>query len=90
MSIFHFFSGQQFMKITLSMQEQTGGNEEAGAYKNDGVKRILVLAIVKDIPETYDNVLLLLNELDIDCVSYAISSDLKLINIILGKLSRDD
>ena len=82
------------MKITLSMQEASdddiGNAGGASNYSNDGVKRIIVLGIVQDIPETYHNVELLLKELDIESISYYISSDLKLINILLGKVAAID
>ena len=97
-------SGQEFMKITLSIQETkvpsqndddegavggaaagsgTSGGADGGAAP-DSVKRIIIIAIVHELSETYENAKTLLDMLDIESISYAISSDLKLINILLG------
>lgn len=47
-----------------------------------GVKKLMILCLINDIPETYDNVKLLLESLLLDEIAFTVASDLKLANIL--------
>ena len=53
-------------------------------YKNSGVKRVFILALIPNTPENYKNMEIILKELDLTQISYSIASDFKLINICSG------
>ena len=53
-------------------------------FKDSGVKKLLLLAIVEGIPETYDNVKVIFMALDIEHVDFCLACDLKLTNIVFG------
>lgn len=57
--------------------------------KDKGVKKIMILAIVEDVQENYENILKiwLLFGLKDSAMKFKISCDLKLANIILGLMS---
>ena len=54
-------------------------------YKDSGVKKLFIIAIVEGILETYENVKSILNLLGLESIDFVISAtDLKLANILLG------
>ena len=86
---------QGFLKVTMTLEEDDEIQEEAGdaksriakwarGFKNSGVKKIFVVAIVPNLTENYENMARILEVLKIDHIKYNIASDLKLINILLG------
>ena len=90
--------GQGFLKVVLILQEMEDSNDGKSPVKKknkkydaEGVKKCLVLFIGEKIPESYDNVKKIFEELNlfdegiVDDVSFA--SDMKLINIMVGMQS---
>ena len=87
--------GQGFLKVALILQEENTENvstdKKKKSHKGGGVRKLLVLFIGEQIPESYANVKKILEVLNIfdagmiDKVSFA--SDLKLINIMVGMQS---
>ena len=76
--------GKNNLKICLNWSKKMKDNNK---WKLIGPKHSLVLASVCDVPETYGNIkvlfdLLNINDLDIN---FKLSTDLKLVNIICGK-----
>lgn len=55
--------------------------------KDSGVKKLLILAVVEGIPETYENVKNLLSALQIACLDFSLANDFKLANMICGQQS---
>ena len=53
-------------------------------YKDGGVKKLVIIAIVQDIAETYFNAKTILNLLSIEKIDFVIATDYKLCNILLG------
>ena len=54
------------------------------SYKDGGVKKLVIIAIVKDIAETYSNAKAMLNLVQIEKINFVIATDYKLVNILLG------
>ena len=85
--------GGGFMKVCLSVFDMHQEKKEQGRLKNrfkdSGVKKLLILAIVPDIQENYINVKRIWLEAGLDKIhqNYTIASDLKLCNILLGLMS---
>ena len=52
--------------------------------KSTGVKGIFPLAIVQGIPEKYENIADLFNELKLSSLNWMLAGDLKFINEIIG------
>ncbi|CAH0555468.1 unnamed protein product [Brassicogethes aeneus] len=78
--------GGGFFKVCLNIQTKETTNR--GDLKDSGVKKLFILAIVKNIKENYFNVLYIWKLLKIDDLgSYSISTDLKLANILMGLMS---
>ena len=91
-------SGQGFLKVCLNLEEVKGDEStlevkrsrlsySEGAFnslfKDSGVKKLIILALVEDINEDYDNLktILELVKVDIDSV---FALDLKAANILMG------
>ena len=53
-------------------------------YLNSGVKRVIILALVENVPEKYYNVEKLLDMLKIESISFVLAADLKLQNVLCG------
>ena len=72
----------------VSLQEK--GKKFGKIFKNSGVKKVLILAIVPDIPENYWNLKKLWIESGIHRIKqkFVIATDLKLCNILLGLMSQ--
>ena len=54
---------------------------------DSGVRKILILAAVPKIPESYENIGILIKKTQINKINYFLSSDLKMINICLGLMT---
>ena len=78
--------GQSFFKVCLTMQkdEQEAIKKTRYSLKQGGVKKLIILGIVEDIPENYDNAKIVFEALNLTLLDFCLSSDLKLINIICG------
>ena len=86
--------GGGFMKICLSIFDilqpiSNKGKTLAKKFKDSGVKKVFLLAIVPNIPENYWNVKKLWIETGLHTLQrdYTIATDLKLCNILLGLMS---
>ena len=66
------------------MQMGIGSGDD---YSLIGKRKIMILAIVPDIPENYHNLQMLYDLTKINSVSYQQTGDLKAINILLGLMS---
>ena len=85
--------GGGFMKVCLSVvpisenfSEQPPRSRFARAvqFKDSGVKKLLLLALVEDVDECYENLQALLQLLDLQAVSFVCAVDMKLANTVLG------
>ncbi len=94
--------GGGFLKVCLNMQDLSNNFEPcatkrhcykdgvAPQEKKDGsVKRLVIIALVPNIPENYDNAKIILDKLKINelPLPYTLATDLKLANIICGLMS---
>ena len=79
-----FDGGQTMFKVVMNIIN-TAYEVESGHYKDSGVRKTIILAIVESIKENYENVKTIISNINnFDRVKYFICSDLKLINIICG------
>ena len=74
--------GKNILKIVLNWSLLTKADK--GKRKYMGPKRSIILAAVMDVKESYNNMSVLIDLTKINEVEYALSLDLKLMNIILG------
>jgi hypothetical protein len=86
--------GGEFMKVCLSVFNVTEPSTSkamslAKKFKNSGVKKCILLAIVPDIPENHTNVKRLWLTLKMETMTrhFTIATDLKLCNILLGLMT---
>ena len=56
-------------------------------FKDGGVKRLIILGLIEDVPETYENVKTLMELVGVNKLSFATSlaMDLKMVNTLCGK-----
>lgn len=71
-------NGQGFLKMCLLIV-----NKESNVFANS-VKEVEILAVVPDVQESYKNVKILWDKINMNELSTLISADLKMDNIILG------
>ena len=76
--------GKSNLKLCLNFSKRTKDN---GKWKLYGPKHSLVLASVSDVPESYHNVKVLFDLVNVDGFDFVLSTDLKLVNMICGKQS---
>ena len=69
-------------RVTMKMGIGSGDN-----YSMIGKKKIMLLAVVPEIPENYHNLQILYDLTKINTLSYQQTGDLKAINILLGLMS---
>ena len=91
--------GGGFFKICMNVIEDKPGKEKnkknrrrsrkSAKYLDTSVKKLFILAIVKDIPETHHNVEKILSELGLQNVKFdfCLVTDMKLQNILCGMQS---
>ena len=73
------------LKILASIfQESELSRAEQPGFLLTGVNRILLLAFVEDLQESWHNLRILLELVNLSSISYRLAADLKLINIVLG------
>ena len=88
-------SGRGFLKICLTMERKhrpVGSSPQKKKntqkkFKDDGVKRLIILGLIEDVPETYENVKTLMELVGVNKLSFATSlaMDLKMVNTLCGK-----
>lgn len=87
--------GGSFFKICLNVfkdesvsspekKKTASSSRSAAKFKDSGVKKLLLIAVVEGVPETYSNVQMILNALNIEFIDFSLASDLKLCNIACG------
>lgn len=96
--------GGEFLKICLTVQKLNSNLLQENRrskyidgvgekqFKESSVKKLFIIAIVKDVPENYRNVLALWNLLELTSLTHPFAPffcamDLKLANIMLGLMS---
>ena len=57
--------------------------------KFTGVNKMIVLALVRDIPETYENVKLIFKKANLNDIKFKLACNLKILNVILGLSSHE-
>jgi hypothetical protein len=86
--------GQNIFKICLQVLSHDGDqNSDSGGaasvcsdkFKQGGVHKLLMLLAVPNVQELYANLQILLGELSLDSIDFSITSDLKMVLIMLGK-----
>ena len=76
-------SGGGSLKVLGSIFHEDEKPEQKGAL-NTGVNKVILLAYVEDLQESWVNLRILMELLQLHKVKYILAADLKLINIILG------
>ena len=83
--------GGGFLKVCLNIVESDEHSptasplkKKAAMFKCTGVKKLLIIGLIQNTSENYDNVRELLNVLDIRNIDFCIATDLKLSNILIG------
>ena len=92
-------SGRGFLKLCMTMEELEDSEEfvldqkkkltHQQKFKDGGVKRLFILAIVENCMENYHNVSVLMNIVGVNTLSFSksITVDLKMDNLLLGEVS---
>ena len=75
-----FDGGGGFLKIIVNVFEEE--KEPENKFKNSRVQKVLIIAIVEDIPEKYENLRLVLEKLNLEDVNYYIVFDLKCADVL--------
>ena len=70
--------------VVLGKRRKYNDGVKTNTGIDTSVKKTYILLIVPDVPETYNNLKVLLDMIDIDTVQFVIACDLKLCNILLG------
>ena len=90
--------GQGSLKLTLSILEKAQDANAAGdtkgakilrgkaadKYKFTGVKRLFIIGLIPFGYENYENMRIILDQLELDKIDFNLSTDFKLINILCG------
>ena len=78
--------GGGMFKIIMNIIDTTDcRHSRTGIFKDTGVKRTIILAVVEGIKENYENLNFILSKLfNLDRVKFYICTDIKLLNIITG------
>ena len=71
------FDKNEDSEVVFTQREQPGS-------RLTGVNRVILLAYVEDLQETWHNLRIVLELLQLDGLSYRLAADMKLINILLG------
>lgn len=87
--------GSNSLKICLSIQDkslQESCDFKTERHKDSGVKKIFILAIGYQVEESYENLKYMFGKLNLQnllacfCGKFIIVGDMKIINMVLGKL----
>lgn len=92
--------GGEFLKLTLNIIKvedelsspvtkkpprfQYADGARANVFKESGVKKLIMLAIVQDVSESYENVKTVLNLIGREQIDFTTSIDMKLANTMVG------
>jgi hypothetical protein len=83
--------GGGFLKVCLNVmsnseQSQTASpvKKRAHKFKDSGVKKLLIIGIIQETTENYDNVREILRLLNLNTLHFCLAADLKLCNILAG------
>ena len=97
-----FISGKGHLKLTLTEYDpdklfhnrgnitrikRKDGIGSKQMFRENGVRKVQVLASVEGIPENYSNVRTILQKVDISQVMFKFTGDLKMLNIVAGLMS---
>lgn len=85
------------MKVCLSILEASqnspaekkksfsyGDGLRKGSYKDGGVEKLIILAIIEDVKESHETVKMIIDLLEMNCHRYFCAFDMKLANIYFG------
>ena len=77
--------GQSSMKVVMNIFDpEHPERQDQDGQKYTGVNKMIVLALVRDIQETYSNLEIILAKARIHDLKYKLACDLKVLNILLG------
>jgi hypothetical protein len=84
--------GGGFLKICLNLIDMTPPKsptaspeaKKQSVFKDSGVKKLIVLAIMQDTQERYENIKEILGVLHLKDIDFSVAADMKLINIVIG------
>ncbi|PAA83701.1 hypothetical protein BOX15_Mlig016295g3 [Macrostomum lignano] len=79
--------GGNSLKVCVSVTVDGRGctsSAQFNRFMDSGVKKILILALVEDVKECYQNVSVLMSTIDISSINFTLACDFKLANIISG------
>ena len=82
-------SGQHFLKISMTAQDKSSSQipsrkKQPVCFKDTGVKKLIILGIVEDIPENHSTLKAMLKILNLKKLSPKFSTDLKVANLLCG------
>ena len=77
--------GQGIFKICVQILSKENGEPSKTKFKEGGVHKLLILLAVPDIQELYSNLKILLQELRLEAMDFSVTSDLKIVLLLLGK-----
>lgn len=70
--------------LHLNKRQKYSEGVASKSFEDSGVKKLIILALVQNVQENYDNVKLLWREIGIDKINGTIAADIKLCNIMAG------
>lgn len=78
--------GGGFLKVTLSiLSRDPPPARSSNSFKDSGVKRLHIIALAPNLPEKYEYISLIWNNLlNLNALEYTVAGDLKIINVIVG------
>ena len=95
-------SGKGFLKVTLTLYNEeeviplnnnnqrvkrSGGIGSNTSYRDLGSKKVIILAAMSGVPETYNNCKVIFDKLQLSTLLFKFAGDLKIFNIIGGLMS---
>ena len=77
--------GQASPKVVMNIFDPDNPDQvSSDGQKFTGVNKMIVLALVRDIPETYENVKLIFKKANLNDIKFKLACNLKILNVILG------
>ena len=80
--------GQGFFKLCLNIID-TSNSTSSGKFLDSGIKHLFILCIVPDLSELYVNIKICIQELELTEIDFALTTDLKVANILAGLQSHE-
>jgi hypothetical protein len=78
-------SGRSFLKVSMSVVTRISESRMTKPeFKDGGVRRLIILAAVENVSETYDNLKVILKLLQLDQIEFVLAADMKVANLVLG------